>query len=133
VSSFDDGGDSSAAGPLDSISQVRLLAADFRSGPQRSIHTAAEQQQHQVHLQQAIAARSSSATDPPAAAAAAAFDGGVSAAAVAAANEETSAVNRLDVYKAIGISGLACVLAGILDRDWVEAHQVGKQPTPHSA
>jgi hypothetical protein len=131
VSSFDDG-DSSAAGPLDSISQA--VAAEFRSGPQRSIHTAAEQQQHQVHLQQAITARSSSAPDPPAAAAA--FDGangGVSAAAIAAANEETLAVNRLDVYKAIGISGLACVLAGILDREWVEAHQVGQQPARHGA
>lgn len=46
------------------------------------------------------------------------------AAAIAAANEETSAVNRADIYKAIAISGTTAVLAGILDHDVVEAHQV---------
>lgn len=100
---------------------AKAVAADLRSsGPQRSIHTAAERQQHSLHLQQAITARSSvvgaSAPSP-------AFDG-LSSAAVAAANAETSEVNRRDIFRAIFISGVACVLAGVLDHEWVEAHKV---------
>jgi len=32
-------------------------------------------------------------------------------------------VDRLDVYKAIGIGAAVSVLAGVVDHDWVEAHQ----------
>jgi hypothetical protein len=105
-------------------SAAKAVAADLRSsGPQRSIHTAAERQQHSLHLQQAITARSSvmdaSVTPSPA------FEfNSLSSAAVAAANAETSEVNRRDIFRAIGISGVACVLAGVLDHEWVEAHKV---------
>lgn len=104
-------------------SAAKAVAADLRSsGPQRSIHTAAERQQHSLHLQQAITARSSvmdaSVTQSPAFE----FDS-LSSAAVAAANAETSEVNRRDIFRAIGISGVACVLAGVLDHEWVEAHK----------
>lgn len=78
-----------------------------------------------------IAGPSSSADDAylqPAAAAAAAASINTAAVApvdeaVTKANEETSAVNRLDMYKAIGIGGALSVLAGILDHEWVDAHQ----------
>lgn len=109
---------------------AKAVAADLRSsGPQRSIHTAAERQQHSLHLQQAITARSSVVDDAPAPSPA--FVDSLSSAAVAAANVETSAVNRRDIFRAIFISGVACVLAGVLDHEWVEAHQVST-PTPQT-
>eukprot|EP00775_Hariotina_reticulata_P008069 gene8070-8264_t len=38
-------------------------------------------------------------------------------------NQQTAAVDRLDVYKAIGIGAAVSVMAGVVDHDWVEAHQ----------
>lgn len=112
MSSLDDG---------DSAAISQAVAAEFLSGPQRSIHTAAEQQQHNVLLQQAVAVNSNSVPEQQPGLDAL---GGLSPAALAAANEETSAVNKRDIFKAIFVSGTACVLAGILDHAWVEAHQV---------
>jgi hypothetical protein len=40
---------------------------------------------------------------------------------VAKANEETKTVNRLDVYKAIGVGGAVGVLAGLLEHEWVSS------------
>jgi ElaB/YqjD/DUF883 family membrane-anchored ribosome-binding protein len=40
---------------------------------------------------------------------------------VAKANEETKTVNRLDVYKAIGVGGAVGVLAGVLAHEWVSS------------
>jgi hypothetical protein len=97
-----------------------LVAAEFAYGPQHSIHTQAEQQ---IHIQQDLAAAGYSDSRAIQPAALSSLDG-LSAAAVAAANEETSRVNRVDIYKAIAISGITCVLAGILDHDWVESHLV---------
>jgi hypothetical protein len=97
-----------------------LVAAEFAHGPQRSIHTEAEQQ---LHIQQELAAAGHGDSRAMQPAALSSMDG-LSAAAVAAANEETSRVNRVDIYKAIAISGITCVLAGILDHDWVESHLV---------
>uniref|UniRef100_A0A383WNX4 Uncharacterized protein n=2 Tax=Tetradesmus obliquus TaxID=3088 RepID=A0A383WNX4_TETOB len=37
---------------------------------------------------------------------------------VAEANEETKSVNRLDIYKAIGVGGAVSVLAGVLAHEW---------------
>jgi ElaB/YqjD/DUF883 family membrane-anchored ribosome-binding protein len=40
---------------------------------------------------------------------------------VAKANKETETVNRLDVYKAIGVGGAVGVLAGLLEHEWVSS------------
>eukprot|EP00878_Enallax_costatus_P023894 GHUV01025453.1.p1 GENE.GHUV01025453.1~~GHUV01025453.1.p1 ORF type:complete len:345 (+),score=82.83 GHUV01025453.1:289-1323(+) len=46
-----------------------------------------------------------------------------STSAIAAVNAEIEAVNRLDIYKAIAIGAAVSILAGVIDHDWVEAHQ----------
>ena len=37
--------------------------------------------------------------------------------------EQISRNDRLDIYKAVGVGAAVSILAGILDHDWVEAHQ----------
>jgi hypothetical protein len=86
------------------------VVQDLLQGPQRSIHTAAELATSQLQLNVQDQASSNLS--------------GFSAAAVAAANEATLTANRADIYKVIGISGVATVLAGILDHSWVDGHVV---------
>lgn len=98
-------------GPTASASQA--VVQDLLQGPQRSIHTAAELATSQLQLSVQDQASSNL--------------GGLSAAAVAAANEATVTANRADIYKVIGISGVATVLAGILDHSWVDDHVVRRR------
>jgi hypothetical protein len=42
---------------------------------------------------------------------------------VVKANEETESVNRLDIYKAIGVGGAVSVLAGVLAHEWVSSRR----------
>lgn len=42
---------------------------------------------------------------------------------VAKFNEETESVNRLDIYKAIGVGGAVGVLAGVLEHEWVSSRR----------
>lgn len=94
------------------LGQPYLSGPYLRSGPQNSIHTAAQQELEQYQQQQRLQQQQKQEL------------AGWTAAEIAAANQETTSTNRMDVYKAIGLSASVCVLAGILDHDWIEQHQV---------